>query len=89
MGEDDENITVWLKDFKPYPIGNILAILDATGEQVLIVVAEYLPEERRAALVEDLKMMWRALVGNSHNTVILIRIKDIRAKQDLELEKDY
>jgi hypothetical protein len=78
-----------LKDFKPYPIGNILAILDATGEQVLIVVAEYLPKERRDALVENLKEMWRALVGSSHNTVILIRIKDIRAKQDLELEKDY
>jgi hypothetical protein len=87
--DEDENITVWLKDFKPYPIGNILAILDATGEQVLIVVAEHLPEERRAALVESLKEMWRALVGSSHNTVILIRIKDIRAKDDLELEKDY
>jgi hypothetical protein len=86
---DEDNITVWLKDFKPYPIGNILAILDATGEQVLIVVAEHLSEERRTALVEDLKVMWRALVGRSHNTVILIRIKDIRAKQDLELEKDY
>jgi hypothetical protein len=42
----------------------------------LIVVAEYLPEERRAALVENLKAMWHALVGSSHNTVILIRIKD-------------
>jgi hypothetical protein len=89
MDEEEDNIRVWLKDFKPYPIGNILAILDATGEQVLIVIAEHLPEERRAALVEDLKAMWRALVGSSHNTVMLIRIKDIRAKKDLELEKDY
>jgi hypothetical protein len=86
---EEDNITVWLKDFKPYPIGNILAILDATGDQVLIVVAEHLPEERRASLVENLKMNWRALVGSSHNTSILIRIKDIRAKKDLELEKDY
>jgi hypothetical protein len=81
---EDDNITVFLAPFLPYPEGNILAILNALGRPVVISVAKHLPEERRTELVEDLKAFWQTMLALKENDLIQIIVRDPRSKHDIE-----
>jgi hypothetical protein len=86
--DEEEEIEVLVKEFKSYPERSLLAILDATERPIVISVAEHLPEWKRTTLVEDLKVMWHALVGRSHNTLMLIFVWDTLAKDVVDLGPD-
>ncbi len=83
-----EEIQVMVMPFPAFPEGNILAILNALGRPIIISVAKHLPEERRAMLVEDLKLCWQALVGSKENEIMQIIVRDVRAKPNLEPKED-
>jgi hypothetical protein len=83
----DDNFKVLVIPFKPAPEGNILAVLNALGRPIVISVAKHLSEEKQTELVNNLKMLWQALAGSKENEFMHITIRDINAKQEIELDE--
>jgi hypothetical protein len=81
---NDDNITVKVMPFEPYPEGRILATLEALDRPIVISVAEHLPEWRRAELIEDLKAFWRTMLAIKENDLIQINVIDPRSVTELE-----
>jgi hypothetical protein len=81
---EDDNITVKVMPFEPYPEGRILATLQALSRPIVISVAEHLPEERRAELVADLKAFWRTMLSLKENDLIQVNVIDPRSVTELE-----
>jgi hypothetical protein len=81
---DEENITVKVMPFEPYPEGRILATLEALERPIVISVAEHLPEWKRAQLVVELKAYWRTMLAIKENDLIQINVIDPRSVTDLE-----
>jgi hypothetical protein len=81
---EDDQIQIMVMPFKPYPEGDVLAILNALERPIVISVAGHLPDEARTELVNNLKELWRALVGSKEHEFMQITIRDIQAKYDLE-----